>query len=60
MKNFFGMGVTVLLIMGATLFGGYMVHEKILQSELRFKKLETYIQCVKLNEKEKCEFILNG
>ena len=59
MKNFVGMAFGVLMIMGTTLIGGYIVHDKVLKSELRFKTFETYVRCVELNEKDNCKFILN-
>lgn len=59
MKNFVGMSFGVMMIMGTTLTGGYIVHDKVLKSELRFKTYETYVKCVALNEKDKCKFILN-
>lgn len=56
--RFLGFAIGTMTIIAMTLFGGYMVHEKIMNTELRFKKLDTYIKCVDLNEKDTCKFIL--
>lgn len=59
MKNFVGVTFAILLIMGCTIAGGYFIHQKVVKNELGFMKFRTYIQCVELNAKETCKFILD-
>jgi putative Ca2+/H+ antiporter (TMEM165/GDT1 family) len=58
MQNFFGVTIALICVVTLTIVGGYFVHQKIVKNELQFQTFQTYVQCVELNAKEQCKFVL--
>jgi len=58
MRNFLSVTTIILTVIGITLLSGYVVHDKIVKNELQFMKFNTYVECIKQNEKNICEFII--
>lgn len=56
--RFLGIWLSIMATAGMTLLGGFYAHESTLKTQLEFSQLKTYIQCVQLNEKDTCKFIL--